>query len=275
MSPPNLLLLPGTSSRFIILHGPVGCGKSTACRVLLKELSCNVRQWDSDTTPPTTGNFDDRSPSDHDAGVAYTSILNDFARFLRESYFPALSLSSTSKSHPISQSIPLVGSVAILESLPALAPSKFSYGENSPVHNLLLDSCLHSTPGSALILILSGQGEFGLSPAELQQSVGTQALMYANVIQFKTVPPGRLEKRLKEVAEREGLESSNVLALVGNGDLRAGLNALQFGGKEPSSRFAPLHAFSLGLVFLLSSFVYSHNAQNKNQLNNTEKKQWT
>ena len=230
--------LDGTGPRLIIVHGPVGCGKSSACRVLLDALHCAVRTWDADAPPPSTRSFSNNGAAErdeHDVQVPYTSTMDDFARFMRESRFPALALVAPRQHAPHARQ---AGSVALLEALPVVASNASWASEHSnPVHDLLLEACAQtSAPGTVVVVVLSAEGESGLSPVELQRAVGVGALQYACEVKFNALPPGRLTKRLTAVAEREGADTSALKRLVHAGDMRAGLNALQFGATSASAR---------------------------------------
>jgi len=228
--------LDGTGPRLVVVHGPVGCGKSSACRVLLDALRCTVRTWDADAPPPSTRSFSDQAAGrdEHDVHVPYTSAMDDFARFMRESRFPALALVAPRHHAPP----PRAGSVALLESLPVVASSAAWASEShNPVHDLLLEACAQtSAPGTFVVVVLTAEGESGLSPVELQRAVGVGALQYACEIKFNALPPGRLTKRLSAVAEREGVDASALPRIVHAGDMRAGLNALQFGAPSAGAR---------------------------------------
>jgi hypothetical protein len=205
--------LNGTHSHFIVVHGPVGCCKSSTLRFLVKELGCAIRVWDSDAMPAHSSNFDmgQKEQLGHDAHVSYTSALADFARFLSDATLPSL-----------------VGgrrSVSVLESLPPVAQDA---GKQEQVHDMLFRTCNSTSQGTCVVLMLSSEAESGLSPTQLKELVGVQTLQQCEQVQFNALAPTRLEKRLKFIAEQEQQTYALDVVSKATGDIRACLNAMQF-----------------------------------------------
>ena len=201
-------------------------------------MGIESRTWDADNVPPSTSRFDsdvawgENGRHHHDASVSYSSSLADFSRFLSESRFPVLSLSSTKKITKATGIPAIRGSVALIESLPILVRGDSQFdADNSPVHSLLADACMpaSSNVGSCVILMQSSEDDGGLSPADLKRIVGAEALMYAAQIQFNPIAPMRLTKRLSAIAGKEGIDAELAKDMVRPGDMRASLNSLQFG----------------------------------------------
>jgi DNA polymerase III delta prime subunit len=239
--------ISGLGNRLIILHGPTGSGKSTTVKIIAKELGCVLRDWDEESSSSSHLNdYNGDREEMNEFHVPYVRQTEVFNRFLNDCCYPSLKLRSKKN---CKQSTENLGTVVLLESLPRPAVNGRSSVQNKngslTDSQRILNQCIdklnrNRAIRTCFVYILTVDGGSGASPTQLTEAVGSDNQALATVINFLSVPEGRMMKTLKVVAEKEGVNleklgierlssaGSTSSATLFDGDVRSALNQLQF-----------------------------------------------
>mmetsp|Transcript_7930 Transcript_7930/g.14537 ORF Transcript_7930/g.14537 Transcript_7930/m.14537 type:complete len:932 (-) Transcript_7930:2273-5068(-) len=210
--------------RLLLLHGPVGCGKSTCVRVLAKQLNFVVREWCSETDRATTSNFHSRDvgfSKDSDFSVQYVSQLDDFAQFVRSARYPTLLDSGIS--------------ILLIDAIPTLGtPEKRQRFQE--IIGGLLSLKGHTRYRFVTVIVYTCKGE-STNPSDLNKLFSEHVITnpQTSLINFAKVPPTRMSRVLNCIVEDEKLDIPDdqiIAELVtrADGDIRNAIQNLEFFG---------------------------------------------
>eukprot|EP00698_Gefionella_okellyi_P008673 TRINITY_DN2163_c0_g2_i1.p1 TRINITY_DN2163_c0_g2~~TRINITY_DN2163_c0_g2_i1.p1 ORF type:complete len:533 (+),score=97.07 TRINITY_DN2163_c0_g2_i1:75-1601(+) len=195
-----------SAARLMVLAGPTGCGKSTALRLIAKELNICITEWLS----PVARQFGEVYVRELD----YESRLDQFHSFmLRALRYPSLIDDPASKRLILVEDIPLRHNK-----------------EKSAQFNQILVRAVRSGKFT-IVLVVSGPdgGQFAvreLLPRELRESSATR------VLNFQPIGVKMMKKVLEAIlsAEKLGNKMSFVQRVIdsSNGDIRSAINSLQY-----------------------------------------------
>lgn len=221
----------GPKRRLLICCGKPGCGKSTAVRVIAREMRLNLNEW-ADSFGQVQTWRDDRKDlllrsdgsRDGDFEHQYQNHNDQFASFLHSASYGALTLTAKKGSSAASQ-------VLFIESIPSVA-SNSSESAPSPLDQFRssIRSFLEKKTACPAVLIFSEVAEKSESSNALERLFSRELLNSGliEVVEFNAVTErkicfilsvvtlynalnvsGKTTKRLVEIARIEGLKISN------------------------------------------------------------------
>ena len=246
-------LLPG-KSKFLILVGSPGIGKSTMVHCLARELNLDVVEWrESLSVAWQQNNYGNES-------VEYESPIQSFETFLTQNAvgYNSLSLENASTLRHDSSKIPKK-SLVLLQDLP--------YCHTMDAQDRLRDSLTNFVRVSATpaVFVFSDVAEGKHRPDDLERLIESN-ILYSQLVRIMTIPgatKARMKRCLETVAKAERIRLSAAqhedLHVQSGGDVRHALMTLQFdkainskNGAQSGGRDQRLSAFH-ALGKLLSS----------------------
>lgn len=217
----------------LLLTGPAGVGKTTALRVLAKELKCQIQEWVNPIT--ATINADSTTVS-HSGGSSYQSQKNLFHDFiLRANKYGSLDIFGGDHYEK---------KLVLVEDYPNIF-----FWNPSTFHEIVRKYV--ATGSSPLVFIIS-DSTHGNSNEKLLFPKGFQDDLSIENISFNPVALTILTKVLTRIATQESIKGPykfsvpskmtlESLAMSSNGDVRGAVNALQFACLKETTDFVNIY----------------------------------
>lgn len=198
-------------TKFIILAGATGIGKSTLIRVLAQELGYRILEWNE-------------SFMEYSRQEGYQSSIQQFQEFLDSVSFPYEAVSVSN-----GVSAPAKKSVVLIDDLPHLHTKEqkiqFQHCFNAYIQKT-------QTP---TVMIYSNGSEGKLKPDDLEEYMDPQILYspLVNIIQINPVTKAKMKTCLMKIFQKEGIRIPSPdffeeMHLKHGGDMRHAIMNLQF-----------------------------------------------